>query len=139
MKRTALRSKPRPPDYAVSPELHWFVRQRDGECIGAKAVRAGVIEKHVCRDKWGMSHGSHVIALLSVDHIHLDGSGVGKPRATSDPEHLVAMCAYMNINGVPAVIRQFEREYLRSLPEPEHTHVDPVFGCPGCPPLSVMA
>lgn len=129
-----VKRNPRPPDYAVSPELHAKVRIRDGGCIAAKAVREGVIESHMCRDRWGISHPSHAIALLTVDHVHLDGSGVGKPRAKSDERHLVAMCAYMNINGVPAEVRRFEREYLAGLPDPEEPHAGCVDPCsPVCP------
>ena len=132
-----MKRNPRPDGYAVTPELHAFVRRRDGECIAAKAVRSGVIESHICRDRWGISHSSQEPALMSVDHVHLDGSGIGKPRAVSDANHLTAMCYGMNVGGVPAAVRQYQRTYLRELAtwDAEHQHVDPVYGCADCYPV----
>lgn len=135
MKRSPIRRNPRPEGERVTQQMHAEVRLRDRECVAAKAVRAGVIESHQCRDMWGMPHASQAIALLSVDHVH-DVAMMGK-RAPSDLRHLAALCYGMNVGGVPAEVRRFEREYLASLPEPEDPHAAHVDRCPGCP--AVMA
>lgn len=111
----------------VTSEVRAFVLVRDRGCIAVK-VDTG----HVCQDQWGNVHAAGDLARLTLDHVK-DAPRLGR-RAPSDPAHLVAMCWAANVLGWASAHRAEERAYLRAVadPEPEHTHVDPVFGCDSC-------
>jgi len=69
---------------------------------------------HKCADQWGEPHAATDLSKMTVDHVHDGGGMVGK-RATSDEQHLTAMCAAENIRGPSRAMRQAQREYLAAL------------------------
>lgn len=98
-------------DDAVTPLLRHQVFARDKVCILRK-----MDPRHQCKDAWGFPHAAGDVSRLTLDHVHLDGGHMGQ-RAPSDLRHLVAMCAYSNIQGPSREEREFERQYLRRLYE----------------------
>lgn len=92
----------------VTPTVREEVLRRDGRCFLFRLDTS-----HVCRDTWGTPHSPFDLSLLTVDHVK-DEPRMGR-RATSDPQHLVAMCYGGNV-GVPSkTVRQAEREYLKAV------------------------
>lgn len=126
--RTTFRKPPKerkPKADPVTPELREAVFRRDGMCVAAK-----LDPQHVCRDAWGTPHDPRALARLSLEHIkpHL----MAGRRGPSTAEWTVALCMGANV-GVPSKeLRAALREYLRTVQEPEHTHVEPVPGCVDC-------
>lgn len=92
----------------VTAAVHAQVLARDGVCFLYR-----LDARHICRDRWGRSHGPGDRIRLTVDHVK-DDPAMGK-RAPSDLAHLVAMCWAGNVGGPSKAIRQAEREYLASL------------------------
>lgn len=96
---------------AVSPELHDAVLERDKLCF----VRRLYGPAHICRDRWGDSHPPTDLRKLTLDHVHLVAGGMRGKRAPDDLQHLVAMCAQVNVSGPSREIRDAERTYLANL------------------------
>jgi hypothetical protein len=98
MKRTTLRSKPRPPEDRVKPEDAAHVFRRDGECIARKITNLGWVPLgHVCRDAFGnVLPVDQTPEMLTIEHVK-DTPKMGE-RAKSDRAHMVAACANAN-NG----------------------------------------
>lgn len=94
----------------VSAELHERVLRRDKYCFMVR-----VDPEHRCRDGWGTPHPCNDLSRMTVDHVHLHAGGTRGKRAPDDEQHLVAMCAEANIRGPSRIVREAEREYLRSL------------------------
>lgn len=118
LKRSTLRSKPRPVEDRVSPALHAAVVRRDGMCFGILArllYPEMAISWHQCADRFGNQHGAASLEYLTVDHFHLHAGGTKGDRAPSDPAHLVAMCGMLNGRGPSATLREAERRYSNAL------------------------
>lgn len=96
----------------VTPELRRLVILRDRACV---APRLGATDP--CAGQ------------ITLDHIK-DQPRMGK-RAPSDLAHLVAVCWHHHMDGWATAHRPELREYLRGS-NSEHTHVEPVHGCPFC-------
>lgn len=101
-------------DDPVTPELRAFVLARDRVCLG---VPAGY--PHECRGEDGKPHLYSETSKLSVEHVHLDGSGTGRRRAPSTPVNCFALCYGLNVGGTPAIIRR----WLRNVYVPALTRV----------------
>lgn len=119
MKRSGpIRRKPRAAGDAVDPELWYRVLSRDGRCM-APAVDKGLATP--CKDNWGnvltfASYGD--VQKLELDHVPDEGMNGMGIRATSDEQHLIAICpSHHRLTGWATSKRGrgFEREYLRSL------------------------
>jgi hypothetical protein len=55
----------------------------------------------------------------TLEHVHLEGSGMGLPRASDDWRHMVACCWYHNVHKPPSkVLRALMRTYLLALYPP---------------------
>lgn len=121
--RTRIRTKPRPPEDRVSPELHAHVLTRDGRCIGILLRDLAIqmpdefgdlrdrIPWHQCATQWGEQHDSDDLTKLTADHFWHDGGHTGD-RAPSKPEHLVACCGWLNVGHITKAIREGERRYI---------------------------
>jgi len=107
MRRTALHRK-RHSD-PVSTEDRADVLSRDRGC-----VLASLEPGHVCRDIFGNAHAPGDLARLTLEHIHMDGSMMGK-RAPSTPDSMVALCGLANNRPPSRVQRELMRTYLRGL------------------------
>jgi hypothetical protein len=94
----------------VTPEVRREVLLRDGRCFAS--IR---YETHVCRDVYGAFHDATDLDRLTLDHVHDVAGGVRGKRAPSDPQHLVAVCGYLNVYGPSREMRQQQRDYLRGL------------------------
>jgi hypothetical protein len=81
--------------YSIPKQLRWTIYSRDGGCVLARLE-----EGHVCRDQWNQVHAPNDFDRLTLEHVHTDGSMMGK-RAPSDERHMVTLCAAANI-GVPS-------------------------------------
>jgi hypothetical protein len=113
MKRTALRSKPRPEGDKVTPEVYEHVMRRDGGCMAPRlAPKAGQ-----CRDRWGAMVDRTTERALTLQHLWLDYSVKGK-RAPSKPEHLIVMCWGHHEGTFWATSHdhlELQRDYLKDL------------------------
>lgn len=95
---------------SVSQDLHEKVLRRDGQCF-YKCLD----DEHICKDTWGQIHPSTDLRRLTVDHVWLIPGGIRGKRAPDDEQHLVAMCARMNVEGPSREVRDAERDYLLGL------------------------
>ena len=94
--------------YALPKGLRWAVFVRDEGCVLAKLE-----PDHECRDVWGQKHSPNNFDRLSLEHVKSDlRMGV---KAPNDPEHLVALCGYTNVNVPSKAQRALMRAYLREL------------------------
>lgn len=123
MKRTPLRRKPQADP--VTATVHAAVLVRDRGCVLAK-LEVG----HRCRDQWGNEHDSRELSRMTLEHVK-DALRAGK-RAESDPAHLVVLCWSANDRVPTKAQRQAFRDYLASVTEPEHPHVELQHGCEAC-------
>ena len=95
--------------YRVDPEDRRAVLLRDGACLLSK-IEPG----HVCRDIWGDEHAPDDLDRLTLEHVHLNGSMMGK-RAPSVPESMVALDGAANFRVPSKSQRNAFRAYLRGL------------------------
>ena len=95
--------------YRIDPAIRREVMLRDKACFLSK-----VEPRHVCRDVWGVAHAPDLIDALTLEHVHRDGSMMGK-RAPSDAAHLLALCGMANFMVPNRSQRDSMRAHLRAL------------------------
>jgi len=95
--------------YRVDPTIRAEIMLRDKECVLAK-IEPG----HVCRDIWGDVHAPDNLARLSLEHVKMNGSMMGK-RAPSTPDSMLALCGWANVRVPSRSQREAMRAYLRAL------------------------
>lgn len=92
----------------VTGAVRWVVIHRDQTCVLAK-LEPG----HICRDRWGETHGASDQRRLTLEHVKSE-LAMGR-RAPSDLSHLVALCAHANISVPSKGQRELMRAYLAAL------------------------
>lgn len=92
--------------YAFPKGLRWEVFARDKQCILA-TLEPG----HVCRDVWQQVHASNDFDRLTLEHVHRDGSMMGK-RAPNEARSLVTLCGTENFAVPSRARRDAFRAYL---------------------------
>ena len=69
---------------------------------------------HVCRNIWGDVHAPDDVKQLSLEHVKMTGSMMGK-RAPSTAQSMIALCAWANVRVPNRSQRNAMRAYLRAL------------------------
>ena len=83
-----------------------LILMRDASCM------ASVLGfDHICRDRFGRAHSRTATHLLTIEHVH-EGYGMAGKRAASDPAHLIAVCALINLRPPTKAMREAFRLYL---------------------------
>lgn len=90
----------------MDPAIRYQVMLRDKACLLSK-IEPG----HVCRNIWGDVHAPDDVKQLSLEHVHLTGSMMGK-RAPSTAASMIALCAWANVRVPSRVQRNAMRTYL---------------------------
>ena len=93
----------------VNADLRRAVLERDGCCVLLKLNPA-----HFCRTVWGEYHDPRDLSKLTIEHVHVTGSMMGK-RAPDTLETLVAMCGFANVAVPSKTTRDLIRDYLRGV------------------------
>lgn len=88
-----------------------FVIARDGECVLVKRDPS-----HVCH-RMGFPHRADSKRLLTVEHVKERGKMAMGIKASSDRQHMVAMCFDANVAVPSRVVREWLREYLAKVNE----------------------
>jgi hypothetical protein len=92
----------------VKPDDRLDVFDRDKGC-----VLAWMSPGHVCMDVFGNRHAHDDYSKLTLEHVHMDGSMMGK-RAPSTPDSMVTLCGLANFRVPSKREREMFRGYLRA-------------------------
>jgi len=93
----------------VNASLRRAVLERDGCCVLLK-----LDPSHFCRTVWGEYHDPRDLDKLTIEHVHVTGSMMGK-RAPDTLGTMVAMCGYANVAVPSRAVRDAIRDYLRGV------------------------
>ena len=97
--------------YAFPKGLRWEVFARDKAC-----VLSFLEEGHVCHDVWNQPHAPNDFDRLTLEHVHRDGSMMGK-RAPNEARSLVTLCGAENFAVPSKARRDAFRAYLAKFDE----------------------
>jgi hypothetical protein len=92
--------------YAMPKGLRWEIFARDKAC-----VLSFLEEGHVCKDVWSQVHAPNDFDRLTLEHVHVTGSMMGK-RAPNEARSLVALCGLANFEVPSKAQRDAFRAYL---------------------------
>lgn len=126
MKRSRMKPWRRPDDDKVTPEVAAAVFRRDRGCVFAGHIpELRGLATTMCRDRFGGVIDPYDTSKLTLDHVHRDHATLGR-RPESDPQHLIATCAWHHHEGERTSIKADSRQRIRSyldrvapLPSPE--------------------